>query len=159
MKYEFDVQMDEKALYDFILFHNYKMGSGIIWIVFGIFALGLAIFSGGTTPITYRLIYGLFGLLFVFYIPWDLKKKVQRQLKSNEVYAKPIHYVLDEEGIHSFQDEKEATVVWKNFRKIKVSKKSVIIYMKNKNACIFPKEIFGADLEKAVAWITSKVGH
>lgn len=157
MRYEFDVQMDEKTLYDFVMFHNYKMGSGIIWVLFGVFAVGLAIFSGGSTPFSYRLIYGLFGLLFIFFIPWDLRKKARRQLANNPVYAKPIHYVVDEEGVHSSQDEKESMAPWKNFRKIKVSKNSVIIYMRNKNACVFPKEVFGNELDKATAWMRTKI--
>lgn len=158
MRYEFDVQMDEKILYDFVMYHNYMGGSGIFWVMFGVFAIGLALFSGASTPVSYRLIYAMFGVLFIAYIPWDLKRKARKQLKTNPFYAKPIHYVIDEEGIHSSQDDKETTVAWKNFRKVKVSKGNVIVYMKNRNACVFPKTVFGKDLDKAVQWMTTMAG-
>lgn len=159
MRFEFDVQMDEKTLYDFVMYHNYMAGSGFIWVLLGIFAIILAIISDGTTSMTYRLLYLILGLLFVVYIPWDLKRKAKKQLATNPFYAKPIHYVVDEDGIHSAQDEQEATVVWKDFRRLKLSKKSVIIYMKNRSACVFPREVFGNDLEKAVEWMKSKVAR
>lgn len=159
MRYEFDVQMDEKTLYDFVMYHNYMAGSGVVWIIFGIVAIALAIFSGETVSMSYRLIYALFGILFIVYIPWDLKRKAKKQLATNPFYAKPIHYVVNEEGICSAQDEQEATVLWKDFRRVKLSKKSVIIYMKNRSACVFPREVFGNDLEKAVEWMKLKVAH
>lgn len=158
MRYEFDVQMDEKTLYDFLMSHNNMGSSGMIWVMLGVLALGLAVFSGNTTPITYRLIYAVFGVLFIVYIPWDLKKRARKQLKMNPFYAKPIHYIVDEEGIHSAQDDKEATVPWINFSRVKITKHNVILYMRSRNACIFPKEVFGKDLDKAVAWMKSSVG-
>lgn len=158
MRYEFDVQMDEKTLYDFVMYHNYKGSTGMFWTMLGVFALGLAVFSGATTPVTYRLIYAVFGLIFIFYIPWDLKKRAKRQLQTNPFYAKPIHYVIDEKGIHTTQDEKEGFVSWVKFRKVRVSKLSVILYMRNKNACVLPKTVFGKELDKAVEWMTSMAG-
>lgn len=158
MRYEFDVQMDEKTLYDFLMSHNNMGSSGIFWILLGVFALGLAVFSGNSTPVAYRLIYALFGVLFIVYIPWDLKRKAKKQLKTNPFYAKPIHYVVDEEGIHSEQDEQKGTVAWERFNKVKVTKSNVILYMRNRNACIFPKAVFGKDLDKAVEWMKEKAG-
>lgn len=159
MRFEFDVQMDEKTLYDFVMYHNYMAGTGFMWVVFGVIALALAIFAGDTVSISYRLIYGILGIVFIVYIPWDLKRKAKKQLATNPFYAKPIHYVVDEEGIHSSQDDKEATVVWKDFRRVKLSKRSVLLYMKNRNACVFPREVFGNELEKAVEWMKSKAAH
>ena len=78
MKYEFDFQMDEKTLGDFYTSHNMGGVSGLLWPLLGVFAIVLAIISGDTTPISYRIIYVLFGFLFVFYIPFDLKRKARK---------------------------------------------------------------------------------
>ena len=125
----------------------------------GVFAIGLAIISGGTTPISYRLLYVLFGLLFIFYIPLDLKRKAKKQVKTNPYYAQPIHYILDEEGVTTIQGENEAKVTWDKFSKVKLTKKSMFLYMRNKNACVFSLNVFGKELDQAYDWIKSKVGQ
>ena len=159
MKYEFDFQMDEKTLTDFYMSYNMAGFSGIMWPIIGVIAIILAIASKDTTPMNYRLIYMVFGLIFIFYIPMDLKRKAKKQLKVNPVYEAPIHYVLNEEGITTSQGEKEAAVAWENFSKMKVTKKSMILYMRNRNACVFSLDVFGEDLEEAKKWIKSKMGR
>ena len=159
MRYEFDFQMDEKTLTDFYMSHNMTGVSGFIWPMLGALAIIIAILSGGTTPIAYRLIYVVFGLIFIFYIPWDLKRKAKKQIAKNPVYAKPIHYVLDEEGITTVQEENSATLEWKHFSKMKRTKKSMILYMRNRNACVVPLGVFGDDLEEAYSWLKTKVGQ
>ena len=156
MRYEFDFQMDENTLGDFYKSHN---TGGFLWPMIGVFAIGLAIISGGTTPISYRLLYVLFGLLFIFYIPFDLKKKAKKQVKTNLYYAQPIHYILDEEGVTTIQGENEAKVTWDKFSKVKLTKKSMFLYMRNKNACVFSLNVFGKELDQAYDWIKSKVGQ
>lgn len=154
MRYEFDFQMDENTLGDFYKSHN---TGGFLWPMIGVFAIGLAIISGGTTPISYRLLYVLFGLLFIFYIPFDLKRKAKKQVKTNPYYAQPIHYILDEEGVTTIQGENEAKVTWDKFSKVKLTKKSMFLYMRNKNACVLSLDVFGKDLDEAYDWIKSKV--
>ena len=157
MKYEFDFQMDEKTLTDFYMSYNMGGFSGFVWPIIGVIAIVIAILSKDATPMTYRLLYVIFGLLFIFYIPLDLKKKAKKQLKTNPYYAQPIHYILDEEGVTTSQGENEATVEWKNFSRMKLTKKSMILYMRNRNACVFSLDVFGDDLEKAKEWIKSKI--
>ena len=156
MRYEFDFQMDENTLGDFYKSHN---TGGFLWPMIGVFAIGLAIISGGTTPISYRLLYVLFGLLFIFYIPFDLKRKAKKQVKTNPYYAQPIHYILDEEGVTTIQGDNEAKVTWDKFSKVKLTKKSMFLYMRNKNACVFSLNVFGKELDQAYDWIKSKVGQ
>ena len=100
MRYEFDFQMNEKTLADFYTSNN---AGGFIWPLLGAFAIVLAIISGGATPTAYRILYAVFGAMFIFYIPFDLKRKAKKQIKTNPYYAEPIHYILDEEGVTTIQ--------------------------------------------------------
>ena len=159
MRYEFDFQMDEKTLGDFYMSHNMGGISGFLWPVLGAFAIVIAVVSGNSTPILYRLVYALFGLMFIFYIPWDLKRKAKKQVKTNPYYAQPIHYVIDDEGVTTTQGDQKATVKWENFSKLKITKKSMFLYMRNKNACVFSTDVFGKDLDAAYDFIKSKVEH
>ena len=158
MRYEFDFQMDEKTLGDFYTSHNMGGMSGYLWPMIGGLAVVLAFISGDTTPMMYRIIYVLFGLMFVFYIPFDLKRKAKKQVATNPAYAEPIHYILDEEGVTTVQGEKEAKVTWDKFSKVKITKNSLFLYMRNKNACVLSLDVFGKDLDKAYEWMKSKVG-
>lgn len=157
MRYEFDFQMDEKTLGDFYTSHNMGGASGKLWPLLGAFAIVLAFVSGESTPVSYRIVYVLFGLLFIFYIPFDLKRKAKKQVKTNPFYAKPIHYILDEEGVATIQDENEAKLSWDKFSKVKLTKNSMFLYMRNKNACVLSLEVFGKDLDAAYEWIKSKI--
>ena len=42
---------------------------------------------------------------------------------------------------------------------MKLTKKSMILYMRNRNACVFAMEVFGDNLEEAKTWIKSKLGQ
>ena len=77
MRYEFDFKMDEKTLADFYKSHNMAGATGFLWPMLGVVALVLAVIST-EAPITYRVLYVVFGLLFFFYIPWDLKRKAKK---------------------------------------------------------------------------------
>lgn len=156
MKYEFDFQMDEATLNDFYKSSN---PGGFLWTILGIVAIALAFLAGETTPLLYRILYVLFGLLFIFYIPWDLKRKAKKQIRTNPYYAAPIHYILDENGVTTTQGENEATLAWENFSKVKLTKQSIFIYMRNRNACILSQEVFGDELAEASEWIRAKVEH
>lgn len=159
MKYEFDFQMDEETLEDFYRSHNLSGISGVLWPLLGVLSIALAFLSVEGTPVIYRFVYVALGLMFLFYIPWDLKRKAKKQVKTNPYYAKPIHYLLDEQGITSSQEDQIATVPWENFCKVKCTKKSMFVYMRNRSACVFSKKVFGDDLEEACGWIRSKVEH
>ncbi len=159
MRYEFDFQMDETTLSDFYTSHNFMGGSGMLWPMIGAAALALAIFSPAGTPMLYRGLYVVFGILFIVYIPWDLKRKARKQLKTNPFYAEPIHYILDEEGVTTIQGDKEASLAWEHFSKIKLTKKSMFLYMRNRNACVFSSSVFGDDLDAAYDWLKTKVSH
>ncbi len=156
MKYEFDFQMDEKTLADFYMNYTFIGGAGFIWPILGVLALFFALFST-TAPAAYRLIYGIFGLVFIAYIPWDLYAKAKKQLKKNPYYANPIHYIIDEEGVTTIQGEQEAKVAWDYFSKIKKTKNSTFLYMRNKNACILSNSVFGDDFDAAYDWLKTKV--
>ena len=158
MKYEFDFKMDVDTLNDFYKSHNMAGGTGLLWPMLGVLAIVMAIISKDV-EITYRLLYVLFGLLFFFFIPWDLKKRAKKQVDTNPYYAEPIHYVLDEEGVTTTQGEKTASLTWSDFTKMKITKKSIILYMRNKNACVFSTKVFGKDLDKAYSWMKEKVSH
>ncbi len=146
MNYEFDVQLDEENLYDFMMYSNYKAGTGFLWPMVGVFAFVLALLPMTGATLTYRLIYAMFGAMFLFYIPFDLKRKSKKQFQNNQFYQKPIHYVLSDEGITTSQEEKESFASWAKFNKVGMSKRNIIVFMPNKSACIIPKALFGSQL-------------
>ena len=156
MRYEFDFKMDETILGDFYKSHNMSGVSGFLWPLLGVIAMVLAVIST-EAPVSYRILYVIFGFLFFFYIPLDLKRKAKRQVEKNPYYAEPIHYVMDENGVTTTQGDKSATVSWDDFCKVKMTKKSMILYMRNRNACVVSLDVFGQNPDEAYEWIDRKV--
>lgn len=159
MKYEFDFKMDEKTLSDFYMSHNMGGISGLLWPILGALSVLIAIFSGGTMVASYRIAYAVLGVFIIFYVPYDLKKKAKKQVAKNPAYAETIHYILDEEGITTIQGESEAKVTWNKFTKVKSTKKSIFLYMRNKNACVLSLDVFGEKKREACDWIKTKAGQ
>ena len=72
MEIKFDVQMDEKTMYNFLLFHSY---SNVVVLIGNIFGLLLAIMgvTSWNTDTSRAVLYLIFGLGMVIYTPFSLK--------------------------------------------------------------------------------------
>lgn len=62
---------------------------------------------------------------------------------ANPAFKEPLHYVLDDEGIHVSQKDTEEMQQWENIVKAVSTGKSIIVYTSRMNACIFPKRDLG----------------
>ena len=72
----------------------------------------------------------------------------------NPAFQKPLHYVLDEEGITVSQEDVEQKQGWENMVKAVSTSKSIIVYTSAINATIFPKRELG-DQKAALIQIIS----
>ena len=133
MRAEFDVSMTTGKMYDYMLRHTFTSFAGIIGEI-----LGIVLIVGSF--VYHQWIYLLFGLVCVFYQPVALWFHAKRQVEKNEVFATPLHYVLDESGITVKSGENTDSMPWEKMYMAVSTSRSVIIYTNRVNACIFPKE-------------------
>ncbi len=144
---ELDIKIGAKELYDYMLMHTYNSSAGILGSGFGALLVVVGVLKG-------QILYVIFGLVLLCYLPWTLFLKSRQQAASNPAFAQPLHYVLDDNGLTISQGEETATQAWEDMVKAVSTGKSIIIYTSRVNATIIPKEQTG-DLYAAVVEMIS----
>ena len=153
MSVKFQVQMTDKYMYDFMLYHNYTHFSGLLGAIVGVFALGMMIskfMAGDTQSAGFALIV---AVLFLVVTPRTTKQRASMQVKNSKMFQDVLEYEFNDEGITVRQGELEATTPWDECSKAVSTQKSVIIYITRVRALIFPKECMGEQYEEAVKMI------
>ena len=83
------------------------------------------------------------GAIVLLYLPVTLWTKSKLQWSANETFQKPLHYVLDDNGVTVSQGEVSESQGWENMVKAVSTTRSIILYTSGRNASIFPKEQLG----------------
>lgn len=157
MTIKFNVKMTEKAMYNFMIYHNYTHLSGIAAVLCGIVTLALGInaaMKGGYTECV-----GLFACTFVFVgmTPITLKSRAKAQIANSKMFQKELTYELSEEGVTVIQEDQSITNKWDEFSKVVSTGQSLILYVTRMRALIFPKESLGDQYAAAVQMISAHV--
>ncbi len=147
MRAEFDVKMTTGKMYDYMLRHTFTSFAGIVGELLGIL-LVVGFFAYG------QWIYLIAGIVCVFYQPVALYMRARRQAAS-EVFANPLHYVLDDNGITVTSGDATDSMEWDRMYRAVSTSRSVIVYTNRVNACIFPKEDMGPAKDEAIRIIST----
>ena len=148
MKIEFDVNMTPGKMYDYMLRHTFTSFAGVVGEVLGV-VLVIGFF------VTHQWLYLVAGVICVFYQPVALYYRAKRQVRSNEVFAKPLHYIIDDTGITVKSGEDEDSLPWEKMYKAVSTSRSVILYTGRVNACIFPKDDMGDRKDDVIRMIST----
>ncbi|MDD6796703.1 MAG: YcxB family protein [Bacteroides sp.] len=160
MKVEFDVTVDEKDLIDYKIYHKYHAFSGWCEIILGIILLLLgayALMNQETMNLTFALLALLFAVVFLIVIPVQLVLNAKKAIRG-EAFAKPMHYVIDEENITVSMGEDTAGVSWDMVYRVKDTGKSILVYFTPTRANIIPKRELGEQLEAVKNVMTAGAG-
>lgn len=133
---ELDIKITAKDLYDYMLMHSYNNPSGIMGSTLG----AVCILVGMSSK---QWIFLIAGIILLLYLPWTLFLKSRQQALINPSFQKPLHYVLDSEGITVSQGEQQEKQAWKDMIKAVSTSRSIIVYTSKVNATIFPKAQLG----------------
>ena len=147
MTAEFDVAITSKDMYRFNMYHAYHGFQGIFATIIGIFVLIVAIITYGKIDIMYTILYVVFGVVFLVYVPVSLYKHSKQQILSSEVLRHALHYKVDEEGVHLSQNDQTADLPWNQSYKVVSTKSNLLIYSSRVNAYVNPRETIGTDYE------------
>lgn len=155
MAIKFKVKMTEKAMYDFMLYHNYSRLSGIIQAVTGAAILILAAYRGISGSSEGIMLWVGVGLLLLFMTPISLKMSAKNQVKNTKMFQEPLHYEISEEGVSVSQNGETAVNAWEEFAKAVSTEQSLILYITRVRAIILPKESMGDDYMAVVEMIST----
>lgn len=148
MELEFDVKMNHKALYDYMLHHTYTSFHGIFGTVVGV----LILFGF----VAYRQpIYLIAGIVVIAYLPWTLLLRAKSQIDRTPAFQEKLHYKLTEEGIEVSQGEAIEIQKWEDMYKAISTTKSIIVYTSKAKASIFPKRDLQEKTERVVEIIST----
>ncbi len=147
---ELDIKINAGDLYDYMLMHSYNSASGIMGSVFGAIMVLIALSTK-----RWLLLAG--GVILLLYLPWVLFVKSKQQALSNPSFQRPLHYVLDEQGITISQGEVSGTIGWEQMVKAVSTGRSIIVYTSKVNATIFPKKQMGDKKTAVIEMISTNM--
>lgn len=150
MSVEFDTTITEKDMYQFNLYHAYHGFQGIAATLVGVWVLVMAAVTFGKVEIMYTLLYLVFGVVFLVYVPVSLNLRSKQQIRSSEILKQALHYKIDDTGVHVSQGEETADLEWKQIYKMAATKNSLLIYSNRVNAYVIPRKAMGEQYEKVV---------
>lgn len=139
---KFSVQITVKDMFVFLMQHSYR-GVSLLAdavITFGAIGLLLAGFGKGDPVKTAALIFA--ALLFTVVHPIQLYTRARKQVKKNDVFKKPINYMVNDEGITMNQDAENQSFTWADVYQVKEYKSHIFVYTGRVYACIWPKRSF-----------------
>ena len=157
MPIEFDIKITDKDMYRFNMHHAYTGFQGIFATVIGISVFVVAILTMGKVDVTYTLLYFLFGIIFLIYMPVSLRMRSKRQILASPVLAESLHYKVDEEGVHVSVGEQNADLAWSMVYKMISTRSNLLIYSSRVNAYVIPLTQLGDRYEAVKALAETKL--
>ena len=136
MELEFDVKIDAKVLYDYMLHHTYTSFQGVLGTAVG--ALMLIGFAA-----TNYIIWLIGGIVLLAYLPWSLFLRSRQQMINTPAFRQPLHYKMTDDGVEISQGDVKEFQKWENMVKATSTGKSIILYTSSVNASIFPRADLG----------------
>lgn len=136
---KFSVQMKVQDMFLFLLHHSYRGAALLADAVITFGAIGLLVTGAGTGDMVKTVALLFVALLFTVIHPLQLYNRARKQVKKNEVFQKPLEYVLTGEGITMSQGEVTQSFTWEDVYQIKEYKSLFAVYTGRVYACIWPK--------------------
>lgn len=154
---EFDITLSPKDMYHFNLYQAYTGFQGWFSILVSILVFVVAGVTYGSVEPLYSVLYVLFGIIFLLYLPVSLYLRSRQRFLTTESLKKPLHYQIGENGITVSQDEENAELLWEQIYKMAADKKQVLIYSSRINAFVIPKEQLGENYQMLAALAEKKL--
>lgn len=156
-KIEFDLMINSRDMYDFLMKHFYSSFSGIFGVVISLGALLFFFLGLGKRDWFQLTLLLVLALLFTVVQPLQMRLKAAAQIKASPMFKEPLHFLFDEKGMTVSQGGETALLPWNEVRRIKESKRSIFVYVSSINANIIPKAQIGERLEELKQFMKSHV--
>ena len=155
MPVKVEVVRDAQSMSDFMLYHIYTSGAGIMTLVMGVLNIGLTVSFALKGRFTYMIIFLLFALLILVVFPYMIKSKVRRQMTNSSNERNRVTYEFADDGITTTTVDDSGRASWSKFKKAVSYKSVVILYDASKRAIILPVEQLGENYDPIVDLIYS----
>lgn len=143
MQTEFKVNITVKDIFSFQINNTYRKLTGVIWIIFSVAVLGVAIYTWGDVSIGNTILLIIMSLLYTVVNPIMLYLKAKAQVKNNDYFNNELVYRTDSKGITVSQGSETTTVKWSEMWKAVRYGGIVIVYITTIRAFILPVRCLG----------------
>lgn len=154
----FSAKITERDLFRYNIHHAYTSMQGIFSVIVSVLIFAVWIMRFDTLSQTYLVLYPVIAILFLIYIPINLKLKSKQQILQ-EVFSYPLNYEFTETGIviSSPVADEPAELPWKYIYKIVTWKEYLLIYSNRLNAYIVPRSDISSQYDEIVLYIKEHV--
>lgn len=153
MKAEFTITLTVLDMYRYSMYYAYAGRQGFSSILIAALCVVVGIVTRDAMPLYYTVMYIAIGVVVIIYVPIMVYMRTKRQYKSSKILSRPLHFLLDEEGVHAFQDEERSDLPWKNVFRVVNRRHTIYIYSSLIHAFIFPKNQLGDQCETVIKTI------
>lgn len=143
MPIEFDITLTTKDMYRFNLYQTYTGFQGWFSVAVSIFVFAVAVMTFGEVSAARTVLYVVFGILFLIYLPVTLYLRSKHNIAASEVLQYPLHFSVGEDGFTVSQKEESAKLPWEQIYKMVAAKSNVLVYSSRVNAYVIPREQLG----------------
>lgn len=152
------VKMKSEYIFDMLLFHMYSRLSGFLINMVGLMIIMMGGFSlrSGKVTLMQALVYLLVGLSVLIYTPLSLKIRAKKLMKQPK-YQSEIQYRFGQEGFAELIGEHEISYSWSQVNRAVSTPKSIVFYMEDLTALIFPKVSLQEDFMDLMKLIVSNM--
>lgn len=133
---ECDIKISAGDLYDYNLKYTYGKPVNIIAEIAGVLAVCYGIYSKNI-PLA------VIGGAVLIYLPVTLWIRSAQTAALTPAFKKPLHYVLDDDGLTVSQEDQTQTVEWDKCIKAVSTTRSILLFTSGVSATIFPKAQLG----------------
>lgn len=150
----YEVNMNFKAMRDYVLRTHYGSLSGKLAIFVALLALVQFVTTiNKEVPKNNRVL--LIGIIVIVVIlnPLFLTLRAYNQVKTSPYYKKPITYIFNSKGIVISQGENNEELSWDKIKKVIKTKHIIAVYTSKLHAFVLPIEELGSDASKIAALI------
>jgi len=153
MSIKFNVQIKEKHIVNFQLYHSRTHFVGVFGIIATLFCLGFGVWDVATGNISDSFIWFASAAILYFFPRQQLKAKAKRQIRNSEMFQHELEYEFNDTGFITRQGDMEVKNEWGAVEKAVSTRTSIILYMSRVRAIIFPKKCIGDHYEELVKLI------
>lgn len=147
MKINIKVKMTIKAMFEFLLYHNYGNLLGMLGYLLGFVCLAIGVLSLGKGDTTQILLFFFLAAMILVVNPLMLWTKAAKQVKTIAMFKEEINYEISDEGITISQKELSEKLEWDNIAKVVEVKNVYIIFISRIRAFVLTKESVGSDVQ------------
>lgn len=137
----FSVQMTEKEVYRYTLYHVYHSFSGVFGLCLSMIAIVNLVMNFNEMSDQAKTIMIIIALWSTVLDPLVMKSRCKSQFKRNAVYQNPLQYCIDEKGVTVSQNEESQTLSWDKLLKVVETRTQFLVYSSRVHAFIFPKSM------------------